>query len=119
MGALGMLAMALLVLALRQVQTTEQWVLPQKFIRISFWGLNVGLAMMVVGSLFPGGVLQLLDVLNNGYWHARGLEYMNQPMVRTIEWLRLPGDAVFIVFGVVPAVIATALSYIRMKEGTQ
>lgn len=31
--------------------------------------------MMVVMSLFPAGVLQLVDVLENGYWHARSLAY--------------------------------------------
>ena len=29
--------------------------------------------MMVVMSLFPAGVLQLIYVLENGYWHARSL----------------------------------------------
>lgn len=116
MGAFGMLAMALLVLALRQVLNDEQWALPEKFIRVAFWGLNGGLALMVLGSLFPGGVMQLWDVLNNGYWHARGLEYMNLPRVRLIEWLRMPGDMVFIVFGVVPAAIGTAIAYKRMQD---
>jgi nitric oxide reductase subunit B len=41
--------------------------------RVSFWGLNLGLALMVLGNLFPGGVLQFVDVLRNGYWHARGI----------------------------------------------
>lgn len=115
MGAFGMLAMALLVLALRQVLSDEEWSGPEKYIRISFWGLNIGLALMVVGSLFPGGVMQLWDVLNNGYWHARGLEYMNQSRVRLIEWFRMPGDTVFILFGVIPMLIATGKTYLRMR----
>jgi nitric oxide reductase subunit B len=115
MGAFGMLAMALMVLALRQVLTDEQWLKPEKFIRISFWGLNVGLLLMVASSLFPGGVAQLWDVLNHGYWHARSLEYMNQNYVRLIEWFRMPGDVVFIGLGVVPAVMAAALTYKNVK----
>ena len=35
-------------------------------------------------------------MLKNGYWHARSPEYLNQSFVRVIEWLRLPGDTVFI-----------------------
>ncbi len=66
MGVFGMLAMALLVFALRQVLNDWQWARIEKFIRLSFWALNIGLVMMVVTKLFPGGVLQLLDVLNNG-----------------------------------------------------
>ena len=116
MGVFGMEAVALVVLACRQVLTDEQWVRPEKFIRVSFFGLNIGLALMIIGSLFPGGVLQLRDVLMNGYWHARGLGYLNQGFARLIEWCRLPGDLVFILLGVVPLVIATCMTYISMKK---
>jgi nitric oxide reductase subunit B len=116
MGAFGMEAVALVVLACRQALTDEQWVGPEKFIRVSFFGLNIGLALMLIGSLFPGGVFQLRDVLMNGYWHARGLDYLNQGFVRLIEWCRLPGDLVFILLGVVPLVIATCMTYVRMKK---
>lgn len=116
MGAFGMLAMALIVLGLRHVLTEEQWKGPEKLIRISFWGLNVGLALMILLNLFPGGVMQLRDVLDNGYWHARNLVYLNQEFVRMIEWFRLPGDAVFIVFGVLPALIAALRTYLLMKQ---
>ena len=57
LGAFGMLAMALVVLGLRHVLTDEQWVVPEKFIKVSFWGLNVGLALMVITNLFPVGIL--------------------------------------------------------------
>ncbi len=111
MGVFGMLAMALMVFSLRQVLTDAQWSGPEKYIRISFWGLNIGLALMVVTNLFPGGVLQLIDVLNNGYWHARGPDFLNDRLARLIEWLRLPGDLVFIGLGVVPIVIAALQTY--------
>ncbi|MFZ2447989.1 MAG: cbb3-type cytochrome c oxidase subunit I [Syntrophobacteraceae bacterium] len=117
MGAFGMLAMALLVLGLRHVLTEEQWAKPEKFIKVSFWGLNIGLALMILLNLFPGGVMQLRDVLDNGYWHARNLGYLNQRFVRMIEWFRLPGDAVFIALGVVPAVIASVMTYVLMLRG--
>ena len=67
MGAFGMLALALMVLTLRQVMPDDQWHMPEKFIKISFWGLNIGLALMVTTNLFPGGVFQLWDVMQNGY----------------------------------------------------
>ncbi|OLN29670.1 Nitric-oxide reductase [Desulfovibrio sp. DV] len=115
MGVFGMEALALMVLCFRQVLTEEQWAGPQHLIRISFWGLNIGLAMMAAGSLFPGGVLQVYDVLQNGYWHARGLDYLNRDLTRLIEWGRMPGDVVFIAAGVVPMVLAAAMTYWRMK----
>ncbi len=110
MGVFGMLALALMVIAFRQVLDDPQWQRVEKYVRVSFWGLNIGLALMVILSLFPGGVLQLWDVLTNGYWHARGPEFMNQPFVRLLEWLRLPGDAIFIAFGAAPMTLAALLT---------
>jgi nitric oxide reductase subunit B len=107
MGAFGMEAMALTVMAFRQVLNDEQWAGPVKYIRLSFWGLNIGLALMVIGNLFPGGVMQLYDVLTNGYWHARSTAYTGQPLVRFVEWCRMPGDVIFIFLGVVPMVVAS------------
>ncbi len=115
MGVFGMLAIALMVFALRQISTDGQWVRAERYIGVSFWGLNGGLALMVLTNLFPGGVLQLVDVLNNGYWHARGPEFLGQRVMRIIEWLRLPGDLVFIGLGVVPLLVATGLIYRSMR----
>jgi len=116
MGVFGMLAMALLVFALRQVLTDAQWTTPERYIRVSFWGLNIGLGMMVLINLFPGGVLQLVDVLNHGYWHARSPEFLNEKIMRFIEWARLPADGVFIIAGVIPILIAVLLSYKAMYQ---
>lgn len=58
-----------------------------------------------------GGVLQLYDVLQNGYWHARSAVFGHSPMMNVLEWARLPGDLVFIVLGVVPLVIAAIRTY--------
>ncbi|MGB6064616.1 MAG: cbb3-type cytochrome c oxidase subunit I [Desulfomonilaceae bacterium] len=111
MGVFGMEAVALMVLAFRQASTDMQWARIEKYIRVSFWGLNIGLALMIACTLFPGGILQLHDVLVHGYWHARGLTYLNQGFARTIEWIRLPGDSIFIAFGVIPLVIAAIMTY--------
>src|ERR1035438_8809959 len=37
---------------------------------------NVGLALMIILDLFPGGVIQLWDSIANGYWHARRLTFL-------------------------------------------
>lgn len=55
MGVFGMLGMALLTFALRQVLNDKQWAGIEKYIRIGFWGLNIGLLLMVLITLFPGG----------------------------------------------------------------
>jgi nitric oxide reductase subunit B len=111
MGVFGMFAISFMVFAIRQVSTDEEWLSLEKYIGVSFWGLNIGLALMVITNLFPGGVLQFLDVLKNGYWHARGPEYLNSKISVMIEWLRLPGDVIFILFGVIPLLIAIWKAY--------
>ncbi|KAA0888313.1 nitric-oxide reductase large subunit [Oryzomonas rubra] len=116
MGVFGMLAVALIVFALRQVLTDEQWVRPEKFVRVSFWGLNIGLGLMVVTNLFPGGVLQFIDVLNNGYWHARGPEFLQGKIPHMIEWLRMPGDLIFIGLGIFPLFVASFQSWRATKR---
>ena len=112
MGVFGMLGIALIVFAIRQTVEEALWRTLEKYIRVGFWGLNVGLLMMVVLSLFPAGVLQLIDVLQNGYWHARSLAYTGGDLARLMEWSRFPGDVVFIVVGVVPIAIAAARAWL-------
>jgi nitric oxide reductase subunit B len=119
MGVFGMFAIAFMVFAIRQVLPDEEWRHVEKYIRVSFWGLNIGLAGMVVLNLFPGGVLQFFDVLKNGYWHARSPEFLNDRTTTLIEWIRLPADAIFILLGVVPLLISAGLAYrfVRRSNG--
>ena len=119
MGVFGMLAIALTVFVLRQTSSDAQWPSIEKYVRCAFWGTNVGLALMVVMSLFPGGLLQVWDVLQNGYWHARSAEYIGSDRSHLIEWLRMPGDIVFIVFGAVPLVIATLKGYLGVRADSR
>jgi nitric oxide reductase subunit B len=64
--------------------------------------MNIGLAWMVFVTLLPLGVLQLFHSVNAGYFEARSLGYITQPGNAVLEWMRLPGDAILIVGGVVP-----------------
>ncbi|MEP6470967.1 MAG: cbb3-type cytochrome c oxidase subunit I [Acidobacteriota bacterium] len=108
MGVYGMLAIALLVFCLRYLCRPEDW--SDRLVGFSFWGLNLGLAWMVFANLFPIGILQLADVVANGYWHARSIEFFER--VRGLEWLRIPGDVLFIA-GVVPLVYLTGRALLR------
>lgn len=116
MGVFGMLAVALLVFVLRELLSDEHWKRVEKFVKVSFWGLNVGLLLMVVTNLFPAGVLQLRDVLSNGYWHARSPAFTASGLMHTLEWLRLPADLVFLLLGVVPLVITAASAYLMQRR---
>lgn len=121
MGVFGMLGAGLMVFTLRETVRDEVWKRLSWLVRLAFWGLNGGLALMILLSLLPGGVLQLLDVIDNGYWHARSLAYTGTPLARTIEWLRMPGDLIFMFAGVVPLVAALVWGYLTLwsKEGAR
>jgi nitric oxide reductase subunit B len=65
-------------------------------------------------------VLQLWDVLQNGYWHARRLTYLMSGTFHTLEWARSAADGVFLVVGVAPLVAAVAVLLLgsRRRRGT-
>ena len=102
MGVYGMLAAGLALFALRYLIPPERW--SERAAKVSFWSLNLGLAWMVFATLFPLGVLQLHQSVSQGYFEARELQFLTSDLARGIEWMRLPGDALFILGGVVPLV---------------
>jgi nitric oxide reductase subunit B len=83
--------------------------------KISFWCLNGGLAWMVFAALFPLGILQLYESVNHGYFEARSLKFIGNPVNALIEWLRFPGDAIFILGGVLPLLY---LCWLAVRYGT-
>ncbi|MEO6249900.1 MAG: hypothetical protein ABIO59_04385 [Luteimonas sp.] len=50
---------------------------------------------MAMFTLLPLGILQLLAVLEHGYAYARSAEFMQQPIVKLLVWMRVPGDTIF------------------------
>ncbi|MBF0299922.1 MAG: cbb3-type cytochrome c oxidase subunit I [Oligoflexia bacterium] len=112
-GVFGMLALSLLVFCLRAQQTEKSWQKVVPWIRIGFFGTNLGLGLMIVLDLFPAGVLQFIDVIENGYWHARSLAFTTTGKFHWLEWIRLIGDVVFILFGAIPLTYASILTYFR------
>jgi nitric oxide reductase subunit B len=100
MGVYGMLAAGFALFCLRYLIPEERW--SERAAKWSFWSLNLGLAWMIFATLFPLGILQLYESVNTGYFEARSLEYVTNPTNALIEWLRLPGDVLFIVGGVLP-----------------
>lgn len=57
---------------------------------------------MCFATLLPLGILQLYKSVGEGYFAARQLKFITNPTNSLIEWLRLPGDVVFIVGGALP-----------------
>jgi nitric oxide reductase subunit B len=111
MGVYGMLAVGLALFCLRYLIPADRW--NERAAKMSFYGLNIGLAWMAFATLFPLGIRQLYESVNSGYFEARSLDYLSTNTNTVIEWLRLPGDLYFIVIGVLPLLY---LTYIGVRH---
>jgi nitric oxide reductase subunit B len=111
MGVYGMLALGLAMFCLRYLIPSDRW--PEKWAKISFWSANIGLAWMCFATLLPLGILQLYKSVDSGYFEARELKFLTSNTNALIEWLRLPGDIVFIVGGAIPALY---IAYIGIRH---
>jgi nitric oxide reductase subunit B len=112
-GVFGMLALAVVVFCMRAMQSDETWKGTEKFVKFGFWGLNIGLGLMMLLDLFPGGVLQLWDSIANGYWHARRLTFLMSGLYHKLEWTRLGADLVFLVCGALPIAIGVVRAFLK------
>jgi nitric oxide reductase subunit B len=110
MGVYGMLALGLAMFCLRYLIPGDRW--PEKWARISFWSTNIGLAWMCFATLLPLGIMQLYKSVDDGYFEARELKFLTNSTNAAIEWLRLPGDILFIVGGAIPALY---ISYLGVR----
>src|SRR5690606_28346738 len=89
----GMLGIGLVLFCLRGLRPGTLW--DHKLLAFAFWSLNIGLALMALLTLLPLGTLQLFAAIEQGYWYARSELFMQQPIVATLVWARVPGGVVF------------------------
>ena len=117
-GVYGLLALGLTLLVLRRLAPAGEW--NERPIQLAFWAMNGGLSLMVVLSLLPIGLAQAVASIDHGLWFARSAEFLQQPWIQTLRWLRLVGDSVFII-GVAALVyfvvgLKTGWSYKKKEE---
>jgi len=92
-GVYGMLGLGLTLYCMRGLTDVTQW--NQKSLKIAFWSLNIGIAMMTLLSLLPQGILQAYASVEHGYAYARSAEFIHSPIMQALVWARVPGDVVF------------------------
>ena len=92
-GVYGMLGIGLMLFCLRGLKPDVAW--HDGVLRGAFWSFNIGLTLMALLTLLPMGVLQLDAALERGYWYARSAEFMGQPIMHALVWMRVPGDTIF------------------------
>ena len=96
-GVYGLLSLGLVLVIARLLTRDRVW--DERWLGRGFWAMNVGLALMVGLSLLPIGVLQAYASIDTGLWYARSAEFLQQPLIVQLRWLRMVGDTVFL-FGV-------------------
>lgn len=92
-GVYGMLGLGLMLFCLRALKPGAGW--KNGPLSAAFWCINIGLTVQVLISLLPIGLMQGWAALEYGTWYARSAEFMQQPMMNRLRWLRVPGDTLF------------------------
>ncbi len=92
-GVYGMLGIGLMLFVLKGLAPQNVWKEP--VIRYSFWSLNIGLMLMVLLSVLPIGLAQTVASVQHGLWYARSAEFLQQPIMQTLRWMRIVGDVIF------------------------
>jgi nitric oxide reductase subunit B len=94
-GVYGMLGIGLMLFCLKGLTVHQNW--RTGSLAFAFWSINLGLALMVVLSLLPLGLLQTWASVEHGTWYARSAEFMQTPIMDKLRWLRIVGDTIFAV----------------------
>lgn len=92
-GVYGMLGIGLMLFVLRALKPGRVW--KNWPLAAAFWTINIGLALMVVVSLLPIGLMQTWASVEYGTWYARSAEFLQTGLMSTLRWLRVPGDTLF------------------------
>lgn len=92
-GVYGLLSMGLVLFIVQSTFNKRVW--NETLMNVAFWGLNLGLGLMIVLSLLPIGLIQFKAALEVGLWYARGSEVMQTDLIQNLRWLRSIGDIVF------------------------
>jgi nitric oxide reductase subunit B len=108
-GVYGMLGLGLTLMCLRALTVDREW--KEGLLKFSFWAMNGGLAMMLLLSLLPVGLLQTWASVHEGYWYARSEAFMGTPMMQTLRWMRVPGDTIFAIGAVALVIFVFGLRF--------
>jgi len=92
-GVYGMLGIGLTLFCLKGLAARNVW--KTKLLAFSFWSINIGLALMVLLSLLPVGLMQTWASVNVGMWYARSAEFLQTDLMEVLRWMRVIGDTIF------------------------
>ena len=117
-GVKGNIALAGVLFCCQHLFHTDSW--NPRLIKLAFWSLNIGVALMMFLDLFPAGLYQLSIVLEDGFWRARSQEIVTGGVFQTLTYFRSIGGLVFVV-GVVSLIwfILSRWTKLKPEQGAQ
>jgi nitric oxide reductase subunit B len=92
-GVYGMLGLGLMLFCLKGLAARNRW--KNGVVAFSFWAINIGLALMVLISVLPVGLLQSWASIEHGMWYARSADFLQTETMNTLRWMRVIGDTIF------------------------
>jgi nitric oxide reductase subunit B len=92
-GVYGMLGLGLMLFCLRALRPGVAW--KNRPLALAFWSINLGLALMVLLSLLPIGLMQVWASVEYGTWYARSSEFLHSGYMNHLRWMRMIGDTTF------------------------
>jgi nitric oxide reductase subunit B len=98
-GVYGMLGLGLMLFCLRALRPGKAW--KNGPLAFAFWAINIGLALMVLLSTLPIGLMQAWASVEYGTWYARSAEFMHSSGMNGLRWMRVLGDSIFALGAVV------------------
>ncbi len=113
-GVYGMLAIALILFSWRGLVENRYW--NDRILMVSFWGLNVGLALMFLTGLLPIGILQVWHSYDQGFWYARSAAFYEMEVVKHLGFWRIVPDSIIIVVGAFPLLYFLLSTYPRLRK---
>jgi nitric oxide reductase subunit B len=93
-GVKGNISIAGMLFVVQHLVDKKYWY--PSIVKVSFWSLNLGIALMMFLDLFPAGLYQFMITLEDGLWFARTQEVINGNVFQTLTYFRSIGGTLFL-----------------------
>jgi len=115
-GVKGNVGLASVLFCVQHLVEKEHW--SPRLVRMSFWCLNGGIALMMFLSMFPLGIYQMYINIKYGLWYARSMEIRHGDVFQTLAKTRSIGGHIFVWGGLMPLVYFVISRWFCMKPVT-
>jgi nitric oxide reductase subunit B len=116
-GVKGNVALASVLFCVQHLVEKEHW--SPRLVRMCFWCMNGGIALMMFLSMGPYGLLQFYANLKYGFWYSRSSAWVTGEVPRTLMKARSIGGNCFVWGGLLPLVYFVISRWFYMRPLTK